>query len=98
MPRVGYNLATADLNDEFVERLKKPIRRVWDMIGYDVLRDAETIGERIDNESAVECCIDGERLACEARDSHANAALDLMLTEYGYPKVLHFLSKKIRLV
>jgi len=98
MPRVGYNLATADLDDAFAARLKKPILRVWEQIGYDVLRDCNNAGERLDNESAIECCIDAERLALDARDNVANSALDAMLERYGYPRVLNFLCKKIRLV
>jgi len=86
------------LNDEFAERMKKPILKVWNMVGHDVLRDAETMGERIDNDSAIECCIDADRLVIEGRDTSANAMLDLMLDQHGYPRVLNFLSKKIRLV
>ena len=91
-------IAETTLNDEFAERMKKPIVKVWQLLGHDVLRDAETVGERIDNESAVECCIDADRLVIEGRDTQANAMLDLMLEQHGFPRVLTFLSKKIRLV
>ena len=91
-------IAATALNSEFVERMKKPIRKVWGMVAPDVMRDAETMGERIDNDCAIECCIDADRLVYEARDTSANAMLDLMLDQHGYPKVLKYLSTHIRLV
>jgi hypothetical protein len=91
-------VATTALNDEFAERLKRPILKVWNMIGHDLLRDCVAIGEPLDNDAAIECCIDADRLVYEARDTSANAMLDMMLEKHGYPCVLAFLSKKIRLV
>jgi hypothetical protein len=98
MSRGNFKAESATLDDQFAERMRKPIRKVWGMVATDVMRDAETMGERIDNECAIECCIDADRISYEARDSHAAGALDAVLTKYGYPEVLRFLSNRIRLV
>ena len=98
MARGNFKAECATLDEQFVERMRKSILKVWGLVGHDVLRDAETMGERIDNESAIECCIDADRIIYEARDSHAAGALDTVLTNYGYPQVLKYLAQRIRLV
>jgi hypothetical protein len=92
------NVIRIELDQRIVERLRRPILKVWNQVSPDLMRDAETMGERIDNESAVECCVDADRLRYEGSDRAAADFFDMICTEHGYPKVLTFLSKHIRLV
>ena len=92
------NVIRIALDERIVERLRKPILKVWNQVAPDLMRDAETMGERIDNESAIECCIDADRLRYEGNDRAADDFFNMICTEHGYPAVLTFLSKKIRLV
>jgi hypothetical protein len=92
------NVLRIALDERVILRLKRPILKVWNQLGPDVLRDSEMIGEPIDNESAIECCIDAERLRYDARDRMADDFFNMLCTEHGYPAVQRFLAQHIRLV
>ena len=85
------------LDATVLEQLKKPILSVWQQVGPQVQLDCEEIGERLDNLSAIECCIDADRLQYEANDANAQKLVDKLCELHGYDKVLKFLGKNIRL-
>ena len=88
------NVIRIALDGRIVDRLKKPITTVWQSVGYDVQR----AGEPIDNETAIECCVDADRLRFEGNDRQADDFFNMIVTEHGYPSVLKFLSQHIKLV
>ena len=91
------NVIRIALDGRIVDRLKKPITTVWQLVGYDVVSECQRAGEPIDNETAIECCVDADRLRFEGKDRQADDFFNIV-TEHGYPTVLKFLSKNIRLV
>ena len=92
------NVIRIALDGRIVDRLKKPINAVWQLIGYDVVSECQRAGEPIDNETAIECCVDADRLRFEGNDRQADDFFNMIVTEHGYPAVLAFLSKNIRLI
>jgi hypothetical protein len=85
------------LDATVLEQLKQPILSVWQQVGYQVQLDCEEMGERLDNISALECCIDADRLRYEAGNARAQKLVDQLCEQHGYDKVLKFLSRNIRL-
>lgn len=82
------------------EGLVGAIYVVWSQIGHDVEQCAADCGETVDNESAVESCIDADRLEMygpKSRAKELSKALDKMIAEHGYPRVLRAISKVCRL-
>ena len=76
---------------EFSKQLIADIQTVWQAIAPDVVEFCE------DNESAVEMCIDANRLATFANKSSDDEVIQLS-TSYGYSVVLKGLCKEITLV
>lgn len=92
------NVIRIALDGRIVDRLKKPIDAVWQSVGYDVVSECQRAGEPIDNETAIECCVDADRLRFEGNDRQADDFFNMIVTEHGYPSVLKFLSQHIKLV
>ena len=82
-----------ELDKEFVEKISPAIYTTWDAIGPDYL---ENFGEDIDNEEAIEACIDAGRLEVFA-GKEAQALMSKMCKEYGYSVVLNYLGRYITL-
>lgn len=74
------------------------IPSVWSYIGDDSLSLAHELGETLDNEAAVEGCIDANRLQAHGHRD-AEAALRRLLSEQAYPELLAELARGgVRLV
>ena len=82
-----------ELNKEFVEKISPAIYTTWDAIGPDYL---ENFGEDIDNEEAIEACIDAGRLEVFA-GKEAQNLLTLACKTHGYSVVLNYLNQHITL-
>ena len=76
---------------EFSKQLIADIQTVWQAIAPDCQEFCE------DNESAVEMCIDANRLATFANKSSDDEVIQLS-TNYGYSVVLKGLCKEITLM
>lgn len=78
-----------------IEIMHGPILTVWNAIGYDSLAEGS-----IPNISAIEGCIDANRLTMFCRGEagkRAEAELDRAIKAHGYPKVLRALARAITL-
>lgn len=83
--------------------LRRAVFAVWSIIGNDVEQAAISCGEGLDNESAVESCIDADRLEMygSSRGSEGkrlSKTLDKLIEEHGYDRVLRALNRECRLV
>lgn len=85
------------LDKAVVAMLESAILKTWSQIGYDALQAIEEAGERMDNETAMEFCIDANRLLLNGGDKVADETVRDLCKEHGYAKVLKFLSKHIKL-
>lgn len=92
------NIIRIELDDRIVDRLRSPIMLVWQLFGHIVVDECKQMGEPFDNETAIECCVDADRLRESGKDRGAADLFDLIVTEHGYPSVLKFLSQQIKLV
>lgn len=87
-----------------LDRLLEPdvrtaIYRTWDAIGSDLYQACEECGEELDNEGAVECVLDANRIEDYGGPNRMMVA-DLLreyYKEYGYGKVFNHLVKYIHL-
>lgn len=77
--------------------LESAISRVWSQIGFDVLECAEQCGESVDNYTAVESCLDADRLVLNGNDRVAQDLYRALIKEHGYGKLIEFLAKNVRL-
>jgi hypothetical protein len=81
------------------EMIKPAILNVWDQIGSDVMALVEDPGE-IENDGAIEMCVDADRL--RTMGGADGAAADDMLTdahaEHGWDDVIKALTETINLV
>jgi hypothetical protein len=82
-----------ELNKAVIERLSSPMLRTWNAIGYDIYQSYADMGEELDNEDAIESCIDANRIDTYGEDPKAGKLVSALITAHGYPKVLKFLSK-----
>lgn len=73
------------------------IHNTWQAIGSDVLACAE--GEPIDNESAIECCIDAERIQMYGGPQRLEAQklLNEAFEKFNWKIVMKQLKKTIKL-
>ena len=73
---------------QFSKQLVADVQTVWQAIAPDVLEFCE------DNESAIEMCIDANRLATFANKS-SDDEIQQLCKEFGYQTVLRQLSKSL---
>ena len=73
---------------QFSEQLIKDVQTVWQAIAADAAEFCE------DNESAIEMCIDANRLAIFANKS-SDDEIQQLCKEFGYQTVLRQLSKSL---
>jgi hypothetical protein len=77
--------------------LKGIVVRVWQQIGHDALEACGACGEALDNESAIESCLDADRpLTFDSRE--AQALCRLAFEKYGFDAVRVALSRHVALV
>lgn len=79
------------LDAAFIKRLQTPMWATWNAIGYDIMQCTEDCGEILDNEMAVEACIDADRLWLNGNDREADDLVRAACVEHGYDKTLKFL-------
>lgn len=82
---------------EALKTLKPAIELCWSQIAYDVLAAAETVGDTVNNEEAVEACLDADRLLLVTENAEAHQLARDLYREWGYHKVLTYLSDNISL-
>jgi hypothetical protein len=80
---------TVTMTTEELKTVKRDVCSVWDAIGSDLLESGDC-----DNEQAIECCLDADRLQGTA----GIKILDREFLATSYNAVLKHLSKNIRLV
>ena len=73
---------------QFSEQLVKDVQTVWQAIAADAAEFCE------DNESAIEMCIDANRLAIFANEM-SDVEIKRLSKEFGYQTVLRQLSKSL---
>jgi len=86
------------LDTAIIERLRRPIMTTWNSIAPDLMQGMEDIEEVMDNESAIETCIDADRLILCGNDRVADQLVSQLVDEHGYGTVLAFLGQNFRLV
>ena len=81
--------------EAFAILLKPTILRVWDQIGSDVM----ALGQ-IDNQSAIEMCVDSDRLRTYGGDDGAahDALIEAANVEHGWDDVIFALTESIDLI
>lgn len=82
---------------EGTKQLVEPLLRVWNAIGWDVEESLQAMGEEVDNEGAIEMCLDANRLLINGEDAAAEALLDQLCREHGFNRVVQDLSKQVTL-
>jgi hypothetical protein len=81
------------LDKAFIDRLRNPMWITWNAIGHDIIQCMEECGEVLDNEMAIEACIDANRLMLNGNDKEADDLVRNACVEHGYSETLKFLSK-----
>ena len=77
------------LNDELAKEFSTALYHVWNSIGPDII---ESCGEELDNEQAIESCLDADQLMYNGYPE-LNNKLKELCKEHGYHKVLKFFAK-----
>ena len=81
-----------ELNKKFVEKVEPVIYQIWDQIGLDVLK-----GPDIDNEQAVEACLDSDKIEIFTGNTEIATLIREVCAIHGYGLVLNYLNKHITL-
>jgi hypothetical protein len=82
---------------EGTKQLVEPVLRVWNAIGYDVEEGMQACGEELDNEVAIESCLDADRLLLTGEDAEAHALCRALCREHGFGVVVRELAKHVTL-
>ena len=79
------------LDQALIKKLTAPMWATWNAIGHDIM----ACGEDIDNEMAVEACIDANRLETFGGDTgrECDQLVRDLCVEHGYHTVLKFLCR-----
>ena len=83
--------------NEAVKPLIDPVLVVWNAIGYDVEEGIEACGEELDNLTAIESCLDADRLLLTGKDPTAHALCRKLCMEHGFSKVVDAVAKQVTL-
>ena len=83
--------------NEGLDKLVQPLLVVWNAIGYDVEESLQACGEELDNESAIEMCLDANRLLLNGNDAEAEELLNQLCRDYDFGQVVKGLSKRVTL-
>lgn len=87
-----------ELNKAFIERVRGPIQRTWEYIGYDSMQLADECGERLTNSAAMEGCLDAGRISDCGKDPEADRLIGEAFDAHGWSKVNKYLCRYIKLV
>ena len=79
------------LDQAFIERIREPMRRSWNVIGSEAYGEME----RVSNYDAVEAAVDADHLKIHGGDAEADALVMQACKEHGWNKVLPFLVKNV---
>ncbi len=79
------------------DRLVQPLLVVWNAIGWDVEEGMQACGEELDNEVAIESCLDADHLLLTGNDPDAHALCRALCLEHGFGVVVRELSKRVTL-
>jgi hypothetical protein len=82
---------------EGVDKLVEPVLVVWNAIGWDVEESLQACGEELDNESAIEMCLDANRLLLNGNDQEAETLLNQLCREHGFGQVVRALCQRVTL-
>ena len=77
--------------------LRPAIIQCWSQIGYDVLQCAEECGESVDNQEAIESCLDADRLLLVCNNREAYDLYKTVVAKHGWGKTVSFFTKHIQL-
>lgn len=80
-----------------IDQLVDPVLVVWNAIGYDVEESLQAMGDELDNESAIEMCLDADRLLLNGHDAAAHQLLRDLCREHGFGQVVQGLAKRVTL-
>jgi hypothetical protein len=81
------------MNNDILDAISGPINATWQAIGSDVLE----LEEEMSNYTAVECIVDGDRLAMYGGDNgEANRIVRNLFIEHGHMPTMTFLCKNFR--
>jgi len=83
------------LNDELAKEFNTALYHVWNSIGPDIMESLQACGESIDNEQAIESCLDADQLMYNGHPD-LNDKLKLLCKEHGWDKVVKFFAKHNR--
>jgi len=96
---MGYILYMIDTKSKEFRQLKTSIFLTFGVIGGDLQDCSDAAGDdALDNEQAIECCLDADHMKNYAKDPESDALVARLIKEHGYNKVLKFLTKHIHLV
>ena len=83
-----------DLN-EGLDKLVQPVLVVWNAIGHDVEASLQDMGEELDNEAAIEMCLDANRLLLNGNDQAAEDLLNQLCRDHDFGQVVKGLSQRV---
>lgn len=87
------------LDQEFIKKVKPAIINTWQQIGSDLEACCAEEGEALNNDEAIECCIDADRLKMYGGDGDVTInIIREAVKEHNYGKVLTFLVRNINLL
>ena len=79
------------LDQAFIERVRDPMRRSWNVIGSEAYGEME----RVSNYDAVEAAVDADHLRIHGGDAEAHDLVNQAAKEHGWDTVLPFLVKNV---
>ena len=84
------------LDQAVINRFSDPMWQTWNAIGYDIIESCAVCGEELDNEQAIESCMDANNLMYTGDDKEADDLLHVLCAEHGYRTVLEFFMKHFK--
>lgn len=80
---------------EGASKLVEPLLVVWNAIGHDVEASIQACGDELDNEAAIEMCLDADHLLLTGNDAAAHALLSELCREHGFGSVVEELARRV---
>ena len=81
-----------------INTLAPAVVACWQQIGHDVLQCAAECGDEVDNEEAVEACLDADRLLLVCNNKDAHTLHKELCKQYSYSVIIKQLAAQIQLV
>lgn len=82
---------------EGAQKLVGPVAITWNSIGYDIQESFQSMDEILDNESAIESCLDADRLLLNANDPVAHQLCTALCMEHGFDQVVRAIAREVTL-